>query len=396
MGIQLPHRRKEDDMPMQFKIFSHVHEIDREEWNQLAQHASPTMEWEYYRALEESESVSEQRGYKGCHLVAYSQEDGKPVALAPLYERDRAWVEFGDGGLIEFLSELTGLPFHRGLVGTIPFTPIPGYQFLHRPGVDATSTYKALLNYIDYLCEIRQLSTSRIYFVSLAAPDLHASLIQQGYVALKAQYYLWFNRNYLSFEDYLGSFRSGRRTKIRRERRSIGEGGIEVRMVEGTQAPARYYEVIFDLYVRTWEKHMGSSIHPFLNREFFQLLGKYFRHRTSFSVANRSLEPGGEEIVAMALFYKKSTSIYGRYWGCFEEIPFLHFATCYYSPIDYAIGKGIQMMDPGFGGEHKLLRGYEVVPVYHYVKFHGQQQRRIANAVLKQMGVLPINVQHRS
>ena len=42
-------------------------------------------------------------------------------------------------------------------------------------------------------------------------------------------------------------------------------------------------------------------------------------------------------------------------------------------------------MDPGFGGEHKLIRGYEVVPVYHYIKFHGDRPRRVAAGIFQQM-----------
>lgn len=377
-------------MPVHFRTFSHIDEIDRDTWNKLAEWASPMMEWDYFHALEGSGSVTEQRGYYPSHLIAYSDEDQQPMALAPLYERDRAWVEFGDGGLIEFLSELTGLPFHKGIVGTIPFTPVPAYQFLHRQDVDSTTAYKTLLNYIDYICHVRQLSTSRIYFVSPAVPALHRILSQQGYISIRGDYCMWFNRDYHSFDEYLGSFKSSRRTKIKRELRSIREQGITISMIEGEEAGEDYFENIYDLYLRTWTKHMGYGIPPFLNEGFFQLLSRSFRRRLSFSVASKN----GRK-VAMALFYRKLSSLYGRYWGYFEDAPFLHFATCYYYPIEYAIRKGFRMMDPGFGGEHKLYRGYEVVPVHHYIKFYGEQQRRIAGSVLKHMGVLPLEGEPR-
>jgi len=367
-------------MAVHFEVYSGVEDIDRQVWNQLAVDASPMMEWEYFYCLEKSASVSPQRGYQPSHIVAY---DGRrPVALAPLYERDRAWVEFGDGGLIEFLAELTGLPFQRGLVGTIPFTPVPGYQFLHHPDLDCTKACKLLLDYIDFRCQTQNLSTSRIYFINQASPILHSLLSEQGYVRLSSEYCEWFNHNYVSFDDYLGSFKSSRRTKIKREIRTIQEGGIEVEMVAGSSAPKEYYEEMYQLYQLTWEKHMGPALRPFLNATFFRLLGRIFPHRSSFSVARQA----GQNI-ALALFYHKAESIYGRYWGCHEEIPFLHFVTCYYRPIEFAIRNGIYMMDPGFGGEHKAIRGYESVPVYHYIKFFGEQQRRIAGLVLKQVGI---------
>lgn len=365
-------------MSISFRVFSSAEAVGRDVWNSMALNAGPMAEWEYFYSLEKSGSVSEERGYRPCHLAAYA--GNIPVALAPLYERDRAWVEFGDGGLIEFLTEVTGLPFHLGLVGSIPYTPAPGYEFLHRPDVDPALTDKMLLDYIDYMCMNRKFLTSRIYFVSMGSPHLHSLLRQQGYISLKSEYYLWFNRGYGDFGDYLQSFRSSRRTKIKRELRTIREQGIQLSVVDGKDAPAAYFDGIHQLYLRTWAKHMGLRVLPFLNGTFFELLGRHFRHRIFFSLASQM----GENI-GMALFYHKAKSIFGRYWGCFEEVPFLHFATCYYHPIQYAIEHGVESMDPGFGGEHKLIRGYEIVPVYHYIKFHGERPRRMAVSVLQQM-----------
>ena len=369
-------------MGVRFEVLSRAQDLAREEWNRLARDASPMMEWEYYFALEQSQAVSPERGYRPMHLLAYDGDSEKPVALAPMYERDRAWVEFGDGGLIEFLTEFTGIPFNHGLVGTFPFTPVPGYRFLFAPGVDRSELTRSILAYIDYYCETHGLATSRLYFIDTEARGLHSRLVRQGYVGLRTEYCLWFNRNYQSFEDYLSSFRSSRRTKIRRELKSIRQMGVDISMVEGPDAPPAFYDDLYTFYERTWTKHMGPQIRPFLNQTFFRLLYVHFRHRCSFSVARLD----GERI-GMALFYGKGAHLYGRYWGCLQETPFLHFATCYYMPIHHAIERGIQVMDPGFGGEHKLIRGYEAVPVHHYIKFYGESQRHIAMSVLKQMGL---------
>lgn len=365
-------------MENRVKLFSNIEEISKEDWNPLAVQDAPILDWEYIYALEKSGSVSRENGYKPAHMAVY--DGARPLMIAPLYERDRAWVEFGDGGLIEFLSELTGLPFHAGLVGTIPFTPIPGYDFLHLEDMnDPLPVYRFLLQQIDDLCRDRGLSTSRIYFVAPGSP-LHTILPKSGYTALTTQHLQWINRGYHSFEDYLGMFKSSRRTKIKREWRSVHDQGIELEMVQGTEASPAHYENIHLLYQRTWTKHMGFGIRPFLNQSFFRLLGENFRHRSSFSVSSVQGAP-----VAMALFYHKKDILYGRYWGCFREVPFLHFATCYYFPISYGIEHGIRSMDPGFGGEHKHIRGFETTPVSHYIKFYDERQRRIAHAVLEQM-----------
>ncbi len=360
------------------RILSGIEEIAREDWNALALHGAPILDWEYICALEKSGSVSQEKGYRPSHMAVY--DGSRPVLIAPLYERDRAWVEFGDGGLIEFLTELTGLPFHSGLVGSIPFTPIPGYDFLHsNDNPDLLKAYRYLLRQIDELCTDRGLSTSRIYFVAPDSP-LHAVLSENGYTSLTSVHLQWLNRGYHSFEDYLGTFKSSRRTKIKREWRSVHDQGIELEWVKGTEATEAHYEDMHLLYRRTWTKHMGFGIRPFLNQSFFKMLGENFRHRSSFSVSSMRGKP-----VAMALFYHKRDTMYGRYWGCFREMPFLHFATCYYFPIAYGISNGIRSMDPGFGGEHKYIRGFESSPVSHYIKFYDEKQRRIAHAVLEQM-----------
>ncbi|MDR3570002.1 MAG: GNAT family N-acetyltransferase [Syntrophobacteraceae bacterium] len=364
-------------METRVKILSRIDEVTPEQWNALAVHAAPMIEFEYLHALEKSGSISDNRGYRPSHLAVY--DDSKIVAIAPLYQRDRASVEFGDGGLLEFLSELTGLPFGSGLVGSIPYTPVPGYDFLVGSATDGQTIFTSMLDKMDEISMERGLSTSRFYFVAPESP-LNRILAEHGYLRLSSPHLLWFNRGYRSFDEFLLTFKSARRTKIKREWRSVRDSGIEFSMVEGTNAPPSFYHDLYLLYRRTWTKHMGPGIRPFLNESFFGLLGDNFGQRCAFSVSQLS----GKRI-AMALFYNKAQRLYGRYWGSFREVPFLHFATCYYYPISFAIENGIDMIDPGFGGEHKTLRGFDGANAYHYLKFYDENQRRIAYAVLDQM-----------
>jgi uncharacterized protein len=353
-------------------------ELDRVTWNHLARDASPMMEWEYFLALENSGVVSAATGYHPCHLVAYL--DGEPVALAPLYSRDRAWVEFGDGGLLEFLTRVTGVSFNQGFVGSTPFTPVPGYRWLCRFDLDREMVFSVLLEEIERLCESRGLLSCRFYFVSPDVPEFHALLRKRGYLSFATDYSLWQNQRYGDFEDYLKSLKSSKRTKIRRELREIRQQRINLQFVAGDDVPAEFYRDIHQLYRRTWFKHMGNGMPPFLNEAFFTLLGEYFGHRSKFCVAVRD-----SERLAMALFYEKAQCLYGRYWGSFQDLPFLHFATCYYHPIQYAIQKEITLVDPGFGGDHKLLRGFTNTSAIHFVKFFGEQPRRLALSVLRAM-----------
>jgi len=64
----------------------------------------------------------------------------------------------------------------------------------------------------------------------------------------------------------------------------------------------------------------------------------------------------------MSLCVHSEQQLWGRYWGSDEEIDHLHFEVCYYAPIEWAIGRGIQQFDPGAGGSHKRRRGFLARP----------------------------------
>ena len=61
--------------------------------------------------------------------------------------------------------------------------------------------------------------------------------------------------------------------------------------------------------------------------------------RTGFRGARLSGSPADFGGVAGALNLIGGDTLYGRYWGCTEEIPFLHFELCYYQAIDAAIAR---------------------------------------------------------
>ena len=65
--------------------------------------------------------------------------------------------------------------------------------------------------------------------------------------------------------------------------------------------------------------------------------------------------------IAGALNLIGPDTLYGRYWGCTEEVPFLHFELCYYQAVEWAIAHGLSWVQAGAQGEHKLGRGYEPV-----------------------------------
>ena len=65
-----------------------------------------------------------------------------------------------------------------------------------------------------------------------------------------------------------------------------------------------------------------------------------------------------DQPVAGALNLRGGDTLYGRNWGCSEDHKFLHFEACYYQAIDYAIKHGLQRVEAGAQGSHKVQRGY--------------------------------------
>ena len=84
----------------------------------------------------------------------------------------------------------------------------------------------------------------------------------------------------------------------------------------------------------------------------------------------------GGRYIAGAINFIGSDALYGRNWGCIEDHPFLHFEVCYHQAIDFAIAKGLKVVEAGAQGEHKLARGYMPVTMHsaHYIAHPGLRQ----------------------
>ncbi|MEM8664533.1 MAG: GNAT family N-acetyltransferase, partial [Pseudomonadota bacterium] len=127
--------------------------------------------------------------------------------------------------------------------------------------------------------------------------------------------------------------------------------GITVRWVRGADITEDDWDAFYTFYMDTGSRKWGR---PYLNRTFFSLLGERLGDAVCLFMALRD----GER-VAGALNMIGSDTLFGRYWGCVEDHPFLHFEVCYYQAIDFAIQHGLSRVEAGAQGEHKLARGYE-------------------------------------
>jgi uncharacterized protein len=177
----------------------------------------------------------------------------------------------------------------------------------------------------------------------------------QGLLQRQNQQYHWRNDGYQTFDDFLGALSSGRRKTIRRERRDAQEG-LEIACLTGSDLTEEHWDAFFAFYMDTGSRKWGR---PYLTRAFFSRLGERMADRVLLIMAKR-----GGRWIAGALNLIGADCLYGRNWGCLVDVPFLHFELCYYQAIERAIAMGLDRVEAGAQGQHKISRGYLPSPVY--------------------------------
>jgi predicted N-acyltransferase len=149
---------------------------------------------------------------------------------------------------------------------------------------------------------------------------------------------------------------SAKRKNLRKERASVRESGVTFDWLTGADITEAHWDQFFAFYMDTGGRKWGT---PYLTREFFSRLGANLGKQTLLIMAKRD-----GQYIAGALNLFGDGVLFGRNWGTNDYVPFLHFETCYYQAIDFAIARGLKRVEAGAQGEHKLLRGYLPVETY--------------------------------
>ena len=336
-------------------------EADQQQWDALAASLdTPFFEWSWLKLLEDSGSAAPAKGWYPNHLLAHSE--GRLVGGLPLYLKWHSDGEFVFDQLWGEAATRLGLPYYPRLVGASPFTPATGLKFLMDPQCNQVRLSRRLFETIEQYCLGNGVQGAAFLFTE---PDFAASSEDFGFTAWRHQGYLWRNRGFGDFEDFLATLNTNRRKAIHHERRALVDAGIEVGVFAGADIPDTFFPIMRELYDKTNAK-FGPWGCRYLTPEFFEGLPAAFRHRLAFAAAFKA---GRRDPVALAMLAFKDDILFGRYWGAFEDIPFLHFELCYYAPIAWAIAHGINRYDPGMGGAHKARRGFMSVSSYSSHRF---------------------------
>jgi predicted N-acyltransferase len=322
------------------KIASGVAGLNARAWDRLAGD-DPIVGHAFLSALEASGSVGPGTGWTPAPILI-EDDASHLLAVAPAYLKTHSQGEYVfDHGWAD-AWERAGGSYYPKLQVAVPFTPVPGPRLLGtRP--------QQLLAAFEAVTVQNEMSSAHITFVDDAGA---AEADRRGWLTRHGIQYHWFNRGYASFDEFLATLRSTKRKAIRKERAAAREG-LEFRALTGSEIGQPEWDAMWRFYQDTGSRKWGR---PYLTREFFDLLGERMGERLLLLLACRSSEP-----IAGALNLIGSDTLYGRYWGCTEEVPLLHFELCYYQAVEWAIEHGLKSVQAGAQGEHKLARGYEPV-----------------------------------
>jgi len=327
-----------------------VGELAQADWDALPGTRNPFMRHAFLTALEDSGSVGPGTGWTPAPLVL---EDGAGHLLGalPAYIKGHSQGEYVFDHSWADAWHRAGGHYYPKLQIAAPFTPATGPRLLADPAYAAP-----LLQAAERLCQ-RGFSSAHATFVE---PEQVALFEAAGWLARSDIQFHWLNRGYASFEDFLGQLSSRKRKDIRKERLAANDG-VEIRALSGPDIRPEHWDAFWLFYQDTGSRKWGS---PYLARAAFDLFGERMGDEVLLLLAFAEGRPIGG-----ALNFLGADAVYGRYWGCLVEKPFLHFELCYYRAIEAAIERGLARVEAGAQGGHKLARGYEPVRTWsmHYI-----------------------------
>jgi uncharacterized protein len=306
---------------------------------------NPFVSHAFFAAAEASGSATPRTGWGARHLMA--KLDGRIVGIVPCYLKSHSQGEYVfDRGWAD-AYERAGGRYYPKLQASVPFTPATGPRLLIRDGVDRERVAEALAAGLMALCNATEASSVHVTFAREADAKC---LAQHGFLIRNDQQFHWQNGGYKTFDDFLATLNSRHRKAIKRERRDALSAGITIHWLTGSDINEEAWDAFFTFYMETGSRKWGR---PYLTRQFFSEIGESMSKDVLLVMARRN-----GRWIAGAINFIGSDTLFGRNWGAIEHHNFLHFEVCYYQAIDFAIQRGLDTVEAGAQGEHKLARGY--------------------------------------
>ncbi len=352
-------------MTERLRTLSSLRHIEASVWDALANPAerpfNPFVSHAFLSCLEDSGSATARAGWSPSHLIL---EDGeKPLGLVPCYLKSNSMGEYVfDHGWADAYARAGG-NYYPKLQVSVPFTPATGPRLLapkeHKP---------KLLKGLEAATQQLGASSAHITFL----PESDWSCAPENWLKRQDIQFHWHNQGFHSFTEFLATLSSSKRKNIRKEREAVAARGITFDQLTGNSLQEHHWDDFYRFYMDTGARKWGR---PYLTREFFSLINERMPGHTLLVLAKRD-----GKVIAGALNFIGSDTLFGRNWGAIEDHPFLHFETCYYQAIDFAISRKLKVVEAGAQGEHKLARGYLPVKTHSLHHFaHKGLSRAVAD-----------------
>ncbi len=325
---------------------------------------NPFVSFDFLDILEESGCAVRKTGWQGHHL-RLEDSGGALLGAVPCYVKSHSQGEYVfDHGWADAF-ERAGGSYYPKLQASVPFTPATGPRLLVKRGADPAAVRAALAQGLRQVAEAVGVSSAHVTF---AEPADMAALEGAGFLARTDQQFHFFNEGYSTYDDFLATLASRKRKALKKERREALSSDITIDWLTGSDLTEKVWDDFFAFYMDTGGRKWGR---PYLNRKFFSLVGERMADDVLLVMAKRD-----GRYIAGAINFIGSETLYGRNWGCIEDHPFLHFEVCYHQAIDFAIAKGLKVVEAGAQGEHKLARGYRPVTTQsaHFIAHAGLRQ----------------------
>lgn len=296
--------------------------------------------WNYYRGLEESQSLSSRNGWNPVYIY----DDQNPHArFVPMFSKTNSNDDFCyDQNMAKQYEETFRTPYYPKLQICIPFVPLEGSKFY------TTDSKKDLIAEIQSWARQNDFKSIHVTLPDVQEYDL---LLESNFFSSTQSLCYWHNQNYKTFADFLDKLKSKYRSQIIQERNVIQEKKYSHVFVSGDQIQPHHIDQFYDLFQITHDRK--GWIMSYLTHDFFHSFAKTNSANMVFIFISHN-----EKVMAASCSFLQDTLLCGRFWGSTTDDDFLHFEAMCYLPIEYCIQNKIERMEIGFEKQHKLLRGF--------------------------------------
>lgn len=356
-----------DDAQVKVQVHTSLSSVSQQQWDACTdpqgsrgrRSIDPFTSHQFLSALEKSGSVGPGTGWHPRHLTVHVAD--QMVAVMPLYAKSHSQGEYVFDHNWAHAYEQAGGRYYPKLQAAVPFSPVTGRRFLTRNGWD-TLGQAALVEAMVEIASENEVSGAH---VSFCEKDEAEAGKKMGLLHRTGQQFHWLNNGYTTFDGFLANLSARKRKNIRKERRTAQSFGGEIVALTGGDIEPEHWDAMWQFYQDTGGRKWGT---PYLTREFFEIVHEEMRDSILMVLAIRDGRP-----VAGALNVIGRDALFGRYWGCIEDHPCLHFELCYYQAIEWAIAHNLSRVEAGAQGDHKLARGYMPVETHslHWIRDPG-------------------------